>query len=447
MVMGLSLAPWFFTKVMAVLVQLARSWGIQVSVYLDDSLTRAASFDQALRDHQAFGTLLQMAGFLLHRDKSVQRPVQRIEHLGFVIDSRSMCLEVPSEKESRIREAVKNLINDVMLRKKVSIRRIARVIGLLVSIFPAVQFGKAHYRILEREKIKALKTRGDFNKKCRWPRVILNDLKWWKKSPHRWKCSFENPVPSSMLITDASLEGWGVIWDGVELFGPWETENEDRIDELELLAILYVLQCWPVSVKSGSTIQLWCDNQVAVAYVRNMGGRVERLDRIAREIWSELENRNVFLVASYINTKENLADALTRGVSNKKQLLDCEVQLNPQVFQWICGQGPFSPEIDWFASSKNAQLERFYSWNAEPTAEGCDAFVFDWSVCPGYVYPPFALIPRILRKVTEDRASIILIHPDWPGALWSPDLRRMTRHSVLLPISADLLRYPDQPGL
>jgi hypothetical protein len=110
LVMGLSLAPLFFTRIMSVLVQVARSWGVRVSVYLNDSLTRGPSFETTLQDHQCFGNLLQMAGFLLHADKSVSIPVQRIEHLGFIIDSRSMMLEVPVTKEQKIREAVKLLI-------------------------------------------------------------------------------------------------------------------------------------------------------------------------------------------------------------------------------------------------------------------------------------------------------------------------------------------------
>jgi hypothetical protein len=101
LVMGLSLAPLFFTKIMSVLVQMARTWGIQMLVYLDDLLTRGPSFETALQDHQCFGNLLlQMAGFLIHPVKSVQIPVQRIEHLGFVIDSRSMMLEVPEKKRT-----------------------------------------------------------------------------------------------------------------------------------------------------------------------------------------------------------------------------------------------------------------------------------------------------------------------------------------------------------
>ncbi len=176
------------------------------------------------------------------------------------------------------------------------------------------------------------------------------------------------------------------------------------------------------------TIQLCCDNQVAVAFIRNMGGRVERLDKIARQIWLELEGRNLFMVASYIDTDENPADLLTRGVSNKRQLLDVEVQLNPDVFCEAVRSGPFVPVIDWFASVENAQLLRFYAWRADPSAEGIDAFDFCWGVEPGFMFPPFALIPRILRKIFEDRAAVILLHPDRPGALWAPDLRRLTVH-------------------
>jgi hypothetical protein len=98
LVMGLSLAPLFFSRIMSVLVQVARSWGIRVSVYLDNSLTRGPSFDVALHDHECFGSLLQLAGFLLHAKKSVQKPVQRIEHLGFVIDSRTMMLRCPGSE-------------------------------------------------------------------------------------------------------------------------------------------------------------------------------------------------------------------------------------------------------------------------------------------------------------------------------------------------------------
>ncbi len=186
-----------------------------------------------------------------------------------------MLLEVPEGKEVQIRVAIQHLIRDIRLRKKVSIRRVARVIRLLVSVLPASQYGQLHYRILERAKISALKNSRDFDHKRWWPLQCLDDLKWWKNSPSGWKCSFESRIPTSTLITDALLEGWGAIWNGQEIFGPWESEHESRIDELELYAVLFSLQCWNQEFQDGEVIQVWCDNQVAVAYIRNMGGRVE----------------------------------------------------------------------------------------------------------------------------------------------------------------------------
>jgi hypothetical protein len=120
---------------------------------------------------------------LLHREKSVQVPLQRIEHLGVFIDSRSMMLEVPPSKEQKVREAVKSLILDIQTRGRVSIRRVACVIGLLVAVLPASKFGKAHYRSLERAKIAALAGSVNFERQCRWPKWCLEDLKWWRDSP------------------------------------------------------------------------------------------------------------------------------------------------------------------------------------------------------------------------------------------------------------------------
>jgi hypothetical protein len=228
-----------------------------------------------------------MAGFLLHKVKSVPIPVQRIEHLGFVIDSRSMQLEVPSEKEQKIRLCVRTAVNDLFKWKRILVRKMARLIGLLVLILPASRFGKLHYRSLERAKIQALGDSRDFNRKCRWPRSCLADLIWWRDSPVGWKCSFEAPCPSVTLITDASLQGWGAIWESEEFFGPWESDSGERIDELELLAVLFAVQIWPISQERGVMIQLWCDNQVAVAYLRNMGGVSNALIELrARFGWS-----------------------------------------------------------------------------------------------------------------------------------------------------------------
>ena len=199
--------------------------------------------------------------------------------------------------------------------------------------------------------------------------------------------------------------------------------------------------------QNHEVISLRCDNTVAVAYIKNMGGVVSRLDSINGQIWKKLKENNSFIVASYIPTKENPADALTRGVVRKKQMHDIEAQLNPRIFSALVFEGPFTPVIDWFASEENYQLERFYTWLPSQNAEGVDAFSYHWGDEPGYMFPPFSLIPRILRKIVSDKAKILLVHPDWPGALWSPTLQEITSMQNHLEATADVLRYPENPNL
>jgi hypothetical protein len=80
LVMGLSISPLYFSKLVGVLVQLARRWGICVSsFYMDNTLLRASDFNTALVNHRLFGNLFQQAGFLLHKTKSVSTPTQRIK--------------------------------------------------------------------------------------------------------------------------------------------------------------------------------------------------------------------------------------------------------------------------------------------------------------------------------------------------------------------------------
>jgi hypothetical protein len=301
---------------------------------------------------------------------------------------------------------------------------------------------------LEEAKLEALqKNRFQFNASFCWPDSCLPDLTWWLKQIPCCSTTFEQPEPTTTIITDASLEGWGAIWNNQQVYGGWEKE-EARIDELELHAVLVALQTFPV-FRRHQVISIRCDNTVAVAYLNHMGGRIPRLNSLAKRIWDVLEKNNAFIIATYIPTDVNPADALTRGLVSRAQVRDIEVQLNPTVFQAIVKSGPFMPRIDWFASSKNYQLPRFYAWHemSRSTAEGFDAFSFFWGDECGYMFPPFNLLPRVLSKVRRDGARVLLIHPQWPGALWAPSLDEITLTRRHLDPSADLLRYPTNPGL
>ncbi len=158
-----------------------------------------------------------------------------------------------------------------------------------------------------------------------------------------------------------------------------------------------------------------------------MGGKIPRLNAIARRIWNLLESHNAYLTATYVASAANIADPFTRDFSARtRKFFDLEVQLNPEIFKsHVLRGGPFTPHIDWFASCHNTQLPRFCAWQeGVQGAEFRDAFQHCWSSCPGYMFPPFSLLPKVLQKIRDEKAKMVVVHPDWPGALWAPTLQR-----------------------
>ncbi len=423
LVMGISIAPYIFSKLMATIVKFARAAGIDVSFYLDDTLLRGPTWDIAWVNLRVFGQLLELAGFLLHEGKSVTEPSQVIKYLGFIIDSRDMTIRLPAEKEDKIRATLRQALHDAHHKVPWSVRRAAQLIGWLIAAIPACKYGQGHFRPLENAKKWALIEAGsDYDvENVVWSHRQQETLRWWLNLPHPVVRCFQLQPFTDEFTTDASLEGWGVVYRSSHYEGPWE-DRDDPIDELELTTILIALQLLPV-LRTNANLKVYCDNTVAISYINKMGGNVRRLDRIARRIWDLLESHSAFLTAVYVASADNVADQYTRGFDqNAKRFFDLEVQLNPRIFrERVFSHGPFVPTIDWFASCHNAQLSRFCAWQ-EGLSGACfvDAFAHDWGLEVGYMFPPFCLLPKVLQKVLSDKAKIVLIHPDWPGALWRP---------------------------
>ena len=75
-----------------------RDEGHVVSGYIDDSFLMGLSFDSCLANIQDTNSLLRSVGFHLNYAESVLVPTQRIEHLGFIIDSRQMTVTLTAKK-------------------------------------------------------------------------------------------------------------------------------------------------------------------------------------------------------------------------------------------------------------------------------------------------------------------------------------------------------------
>ena len=139
-------------------------------------------------------------------------PSTTIQHLDFVIDSINMTVSLPSDKLTRLVRSCQ----DLLVTDRVSIRKLAQVIGTIVSSFMAVVHGQLHYRGLEMFKTQCLDQTHSYDRLVTLSNPCRADLLWWcdnAVSANGRSISdilgFSNC--SDDLFTDASKSGWGTV--------------------------------------------------------------------------------------------------------------------------------------------------------------------------------------------------------------------------------------------
>ena len=89
-----------------------------------------------------------------------------------------------------------------------------------------------------------------------------------------------------IIKSDASLQGWGVVCNGTRTGGPWsQLEKQMHMNCLELLAATLALKSF-LKDQTGIAVLIQLDNQIAVAYINNMGGIVSpQLTDLTKALW------------------------------------------------------------------------------------------------------------------------------------------------------------------
>jgi ribonuclease HI len=272
--------------------------------------------------------------------------------------------------------------------------------------------------------------------------TILADeeLEWWQDHCTEWNGKqIHPPLPDHYYDTDASKTGWGAWYfpktekPPCEAFGLYADAQTSNVRELT--AIYLGMQSFADTADWKScAVRVRTDNKVAMSYVNRMGGREPHLARIVENLHSYCLERKILLTAEYIPGKENvIADKLSR-----LEVDWTESRLNPVIFQMIeKDMGPFT--LDGMAIAANTQCKRYVSLRHDP---GC--LYTDFLARPlchserAYVNPPYTLIPRIIRKIKEEKLRLVLILPVWPSQPWWPLLWPLCHGMPLI-----LPRHPD----
>lgn len=419
---GLSVAPRVFTKVMKEVMTHLRYRGFTNVFYLDDILCIGDSYNSCSKNVTETLKLLECLGFVVNLEKSNIIPQQVCKFLGFQFNTVNLTMCLPTDKREKIAMLVKKFIK----LPTCTIREFAQLIGVLVAACPAAKYGWTYTKILERQKYLALLKTCDYETKFTLPKITLKDLNWWSANIDTTFNFIRHGKFEIEIYSDASRTGWGAVCKNHKVHGMWnETEKLSHINYLELMAAFLGLKAFARELTDCS-ILLRIDNTTAISYINRMGGiQYPHLNSLARDLWQWCETRSLWIFASYVNTKDNRADAASRII-------------NPDT-EWVLSKGDFQkvvshfgqPKIDLFASRDNAKCAKYVSWKQDPDAFSVDAFTLNWRTEYFYAFPPFSLILKCLRKIIDDKAVGILVYPNWPSQPWYPLLQSLLVSDVL----------------
>lgn len=444
---GIKIAPRIFTKIVSEMTaHLRESEGIIVP-YLDDFLLVGESIQGVQKQLKRTLDVMKNLGWIVNREKSSLIPSKRQKFLGIILDSEVQKSFLPVEKV----KVLQDLSLSLRALPATTIRKAMSLLGLFTAAIPAVPWAQIHSRPLQLQILAVW----DHSKEGLDADLVLSQktidsLRWWTvltnlEVGRSWKRD-----KMEVLTTDASPSGWGGHLHGQIFQGKWErVEGEGRSSNYrELLAVLKTTQAARESLR-GKHIQILTDNITAVFYINKQGGtRCEALMQITYSLFALAEESFLSLSAVHIKGAENVkADFLSRH-----SLLRSEWSLNKQVFRMIVDLWG-SPEIDLFATRKNRQVEKFCSLNPQERPWVVDALSVEWNWGLAYAFPPLPLIPRVLAKIREEKANVILIAPFWPKRAWFTLVRSLLiTEPWVLPDREDLLwqgpiAHPQQKGL
>ena len=354
---------------------------------------------------------LNRAGFVAHVTKSIWKPTQRLQWLGFVVDLSKGQIEVPEDRIAALR--VK--LQEICQSRLVSARNLASVVGSLMSMSLAI--GPVA-RFMTRSMYTLLETRLSWWELLEITPEAKDELEFWQTSLAEYNCQpiWHSPSAVRVVYSDASDTGYGgfVVEHGpCVAYGQW-TEWEARQSSTwrELTAVLQILMAVVEKLKN-CRVRWFTDNQ-NVARILQVGSKKSGLHATAVKVFSLSVQHHIRLEPEWIPRHLNeRADYLSRIVDYD------DWQLNPDIFADLdVAWGPHS--VDRFASFHNYQVPRYNSrcWN--PGSEAVDAFTVDWAGENNWLCPPIGLIPRVIRHAQGCQANVSMVVPMWPSAPFWP---------------------------
>jgi hypothetical protein len=231
--------------------------------------------------------------------------------------------------------------------------------------------------------------------------------------------------------------------------GYWDEESRCLpIAVKEAKALLYTLESLLVGV-SNVRLDVFIDNKVVLESWNRQTSRSPRITDVMKELFRFTMSRNLSLSMQFVPSRLNIADALSRIVSE----LDSSLSLAA----WRRVDSAFGPHsIDLMAIPENVRLDvagrplRFYS--LLPCVGSAGTNIFSQEIAAdknAYVFPPFNLIGPLLKYLQTQGCPFSIVAPDLsPRRYWWPLLCRRASSAFRLGRKGDsgILLFPSKCG-
>lgn len=222
------------------------------------------------------------------------------------------------------------------------------------------------------------------------------------------------PPPSrrEVVTTDASLSGWGGVWQHRGVSGLWDPHwTGCHINVLELQAVVLTLRHFD-SVLVGKHVLIRTDNTSVVFHINHQGGtRSLPSFHLTRTLLTWAESRFLSLRAIHVHLN-SAADCLSRGGPRPTNW-----QLHREVVLRIWDVYGMAA-VDLFASRETTHCPLWFAERYEIGSLGGDALAHEWPDLLLYAFPPTALLWAVLNRVRERSHRLLLIAPRWPSMPW-----------------------------
>ena len=278
---------------------------------LDDFMIFARSTSQCRQLMSSFLAMCRDLGIPMSKEKTFM-PATTMTFLGIELDSITFEARLPLEKLDKC----KNLINEALCKKKLTLKELQQLTGLLNFACQVIVPGRAFLRRLINLSIGLTKP----YQHVRITDEVRNDLKSWLTFLNMFngKVLFDyGPWISSdcmHLFTDASgTKGFGAIFKPHWFFGKWPLDWHSRsISFLELYPIMASLCVWAEKLRNRRII-LHTDNMALEAIINNSTSKNTAIMFLVRKIVNVCMLNNIHIRARHIPGKRNqLADMLSR---------------------------------------------------------------------------------------------------------------------------------------